>query len=77
MNFTVILAFLKSILPTKKIGAYILGVLGALLALFLGVNNSEMKDVFCKAEVVSIPALPNTAPVVVPISPVAPAAPAK
>lgn len=63
MNLPVILTFLKSILPTKKIGAYILGVLGALLALFLGVSNPDLKAAYCAADPVSIPALPDTAPV--------------
>jgi hypothetical protein len=74
MNFTVVISFLKAILPTKKIGAYILGVLGALLALFLGVSNPDIKAAYCAADVVNIPALPDTAPVPAPVPAASPAA---
>jgi hypothetical protein len=44
------------ILPTKKIGAWILGIVGALIALVLGVANSDLKEQFCSTkEVVELP----------------------
>jgi hypothetical protein len=75
MNIAVVISFLKAILPTKKIGAYILGLLGAVLALFLGVSNPDIKAAYCAADAVVLPALPDSAPVVP--APVVPPAPAK
>lgn len=46
---------LKAILPTKKIGAWIVGVLAAVVALVMGVSNSELKDTFCAGGVVNLP----------------------
>jgi hypothetical protein len=57
-----VLAFLKAILPSKKIGAWILALLGAVLAGFLGVANSDLKKEFCAAEVVELPKLEVGAP---------------
>jgi len=67
---------LKAILPTKKIGAWIVGVLAALVALVMGVANSDLKAEFCSTtSVITLPtnvispatpavALPDTAPTV-------------
>lgn len=63
MSSAVILGFLKAILPTKRIAAWILGVLGAALAFFMGVNNSELKTQYCASETVQLPKI--EAPVVV------------
>jgi len=57
MNPATILTFLKAILPSKKIGAYLLGLIGAALALFLGVSNSDLKAQFCANEAVNLPAV--------------------
>lgn len=55
MNPAVIWSFLKGILPTKKIGAWILGILGALVALVMGVQNSDLKKTFCESAPVELP----------------------
>jgi hypothetical protein len=60
-----ILMFLKALLPTKKIGAWLLALLGAALALFLGVSNSDLKKQYCASEEVNLPAV--TAPTPAPI----------
>jgi hypothetical protein len=62
-----VLTFLKAILPNKKIGAWILGLLGALLAGFLGVANSDIKKEFCAAEVVELPKVEAPAAPVAPV----------
>lgn len=71
MNATVIFEFVKKILPMNKIGAFILGVIGAGLALVVGVSNSDLKKSYCEADVVALPkaevvapAAPAPAPVV-------------
>jgi hypothetical protein len=46
---------LKAILPTKRIGAWIVGVLAAVVALLMGVKNTELKDAFCAAPAVELP----------------------
>ena len=56
MNAAVVLAFVKRFLPMNKIGAYILGLIAAAMAVFLGVSNSDLKDSFCASAPVSIPA---------------------
>jgi hypothetical protein len=55
MNPATIWAFLKNILPTKKIGAWIVGILAAIVALVMGVKNSELKDAFCASAPVELP----------------------
>ena len=62
MNAATIIAMLKAILPTKKIAAWILGVLGAALAIFMGVTNSDLKAQYCASEVVNLPKLEVVAP---------------
>ena len=67
MSTVAIIAFLKAILPTKKIAAWVLGVIAAALALFMGVNNEDLKAQYCKDAVVQLPTqvieqLPATAP---------------
>lgn len=58
MNFVKIWGILKAILPTKKIGAWILGVLAALVALVMGVANTDLKEQFCATkDVVELPKL--------------------
>ena len=64
MNVAAILGILKAVLPTKKISAWILGIIGAALALFMGVNNEDLKAQFCASETVKIPAIVAPAPVV-------------
>lgn len=63
MNPATILALLKTLLPTKKIGAWIVGVFAAIMALVFGVKSSEIKESFCAAAPVELPAniipLPN------------------
>jgi hypothetical protein len=63
MNPASIFAFVKAILPTKKIAAWILGLIGAALAVAMGVSNPELKAQYCASEVVS---LPSTAPAAMP-----------
>jgi len=57
MNTAMVLGFLKKILPMNKIGAFILGVIGAGLALLLGANSADMKTAYCNADAVEVPAL--------------------
>lgn len=68
-----VLSLLKAILPKNKIGAWLLGLIAALLAIGLGVSNTDLKDAFCAAPAVSLPVLaepkaevPVQAPVVAP-----------
>ena len=74
MNAATIMTLLKSILPTKKIGAWILGILGAIVALAMGVKNSDLKDTFCASPAVDLPKIEIVAPapVVTPAPIVAP-----
>ena len=67
MNVAAILGILKAILPTKKISAWILGVIGAGLALFMGVNNEDLKAQFCASESVKLPVIESPALVPVPV----------
>lgn len=55
MDFVKIWAIVRNILPTKRIGAWIVGVLAAIVALVMGVKNTELKDAFCSAPVVELP----------------------
>lgn len=57
MNVAAILALLKAVLPTKKIGAWIVGILAAVVALLMGVKNTDLKDQFCANPVVELPKL--------------------
>jgi len=66
MNMVAIMTFFKAILPTKKISAWILGLIAAALAMFMGVNNADLKTQFCANEVVSLPAPVVAQPAVVP-----------
>lgn len=69
MNLSVILGFLKALLPKKRIGSWILGILGAGLAVFMGVNNAELKEQYCSNPPVELPKLeaaPSPAPSVAP-----------
>ena len=45
----------KMILPTKKIGAWILGIIAAVVALVMGVKNTDLKDQFCANAPVDLP----------------------
>lgn len=75
MNLVTILGFLKAVLPTKRIAAWVVGLLAALVAVIMGVNNAELKAQYCStAEVVSLPALPDKPPVPPEPAKVAPAA---
>lgn len=55
MNALKIWGILKAILPTKKIGAWIVGILAAVVALVMGVQNKELKDAFCASAPVELP----------------------
>lgn len=63
MTMTVILNFLKMLIPKKKIGAWLLGIIAAGVALFMGVNNAEMKAAFCASAPVELPAAQSPPPV--------------
>lgn len=69
MNWVTIVGILKAILPTKKIAAWILGVIGAIVALLVGVSNSDLKTQYCSSETVNLPALPKAAAPVVALPP--------
>jgi hypothetical protein len=59
---------IRAILPTKKIGAWILGILGAVVALILGVSNTDLKEQFCATkEVVELPKIEVQAPAALPV----------
>jgi len=58
---------LKALLPTKKIGAWIVGILAAIVALVMGVSNSDLKATFCASAPVELPKIeiaPAPAPTV-------------
>lgn len=68
MNGVVILGLLKALLPTKRIAAWIVGLLSAVVALAVGVSNTELKTQYCSTtEVVQLPKLPDLAAPVVPV----------
>lgn len=50
-----LLLILKAILPKNKIGAWLLGVIAAGMALALSVSPGDLKKSFCEAEVVEVP----------------------
>lgn len=63
MTFAKIWGIVRMILPTKKIGAWILGIAGAIIALVLGVSNTDLKEQFCATkEVVELPKIEVKAP---------------
>lgn len=62
MSLATVWAFLKNILPTKKIAAWIVGVLAALVALVMGVNNTDLKTQFCSSETVNLPKIEVSQP---------------
>jgi hypothetical protein len=68
MSIAVVLEFIKKILPMNKIGAFILGLIGAALALLIGVNSSDLKASYCAADAVALPKV--VAPVVPSAEPV-------
>ncbi len=57
MNAAAIFALLKKILPMNKIGAFIMGLIGAALAIFLGTQSADLKAAYCAADAVSLPAV--------------------
>ena len=58
MNLASVLSLLKSVLPTKKIAAWILAVLTAVVALVMGLNSADVKASFCSSDtVVTLPKL--------------------
>lgn len=58
------LGFVKAILPTKRIAAWILGLLCAVVALVMGVSGTDIKTQFCASDdVVNLPPLPDKAPI--------------
>lgn len=77
MNPATVFAFLKALLPTKKIATWILGIISAAIALFLGLNNADLKAQFCASEVVTLPALPVVAAPVISVPATVPAAAAQ
>lgn len=61
-------SILKTILPTSRIGAWVLGLLAAVLAAVLGVSGGDLKEKFCAAPVVELPKIEvktEAAPVVI------------
>jgi hypothetical protein len=60
MSWGSIFEFLKGILPTKKIAAWIVGILAAVVALFMGVNATDLKATYCATPgTVELPKLPS------------------
>lgn len=57
MQMSAILNLIKMIIPKNKVGAWILGLLAAGLALGLGVSNTDLKDAFCAAPAVQLPVI--------------------
>jgi len=73
MNVPFLLNFLKSILPTKKIAAYLVGLVSAIIALMMGLNAVDLKAQFCSTqEMVQLPKM-VIAPTPAPMSTPAPA----
>lgn len=76
MSFLTVFGFLKALLPTRKIAAWIVGILAAVVALIMGVNTSDLKASYCaSSEVVTLPQIP--APIATPAAVAPIAAPAK
>lgn len=74
MSLATVLTFLKAVLPTKKISAWIVGILAALVALVMGISNSDLKAQYCASDAVNLPTLPA---VVAPAAPAVVAVPVK
>lgn len=55
MKLGLILELVKKLLPTKKISAWILGLIAAGIATFVGVNNAELKEEYCSSKPVDLP----------------------
>jgi hypothetical protein len=70
MNVPFLLNLLKSILPTKKIAAYLVGLASAIIALAMGLNSVELKAQFCATQdMVQLPKMviaPTPAPMSTP-----------
>lgn len=66
MSWVTVLNFLKAILPTKRIAAWILGVIAAIVALIMGVNSSDLKEQFCSNAPVDLPKVEIKAPAAAP-----------
>lgn len=60
MSALAILELLKKLLPKTKIGAWILGLIAAAMALALGVSQGDLKEKFCASEPVVLPSMPAT-----------------
>jgi hypothetical protein len=63
MSLVTIWSFVKQLIPSKKIGAWILGVIAAVVALVMGINTTDLKAQFCANEVVTLPKIEIAAPV--------------
>lgn len=57
-----ILLILKAILPKNKIGAWLLGVIAAGLALALSVSPQDIKEHYCGQPVIEVPKVELPAP---------------
>lgn len=66
---TRIWAILRAILPTKKIGAWIVGVFAAFVALVMGVSSEGIKEHFCASPAVEIPKIEVKTPEALPEAP--------
>lgn len=66
-------AILKTILPTKRIAAWVVGILAAIVALVMGVSNEALKEQFCANPVVELPKI-EVAPAAAPAPAPAPEA---
>jgi hypothetical protein len=72
MSWATIIDILKTILPTKRIAAWLLAVLCAGVALLVGVSSADIKASFCASDTVIN--LPKLQPAVVPAPSASPSA---
>lgn len=59
MNGAAIWAVVSRFLPKSKIGAWLLGLVALAVSTMLAVSPQELKDKFCSAPVVELPAVPE------------------
>lgn len=62
MNVLKVWGIVKTFLPTKRISAWILGVIAAGVALVMGVSGGDLKEQFCENEPVELPKVSVEAP---------------
>lgn len=52
MDLAKLIGIIKALLPTKKVAVYLVAVAVAALAMFLKMSETELKDSYCKDNVI-------------------------